>query len=52
MSRLPCSRCLMGLGITLLVIGVVLVHSIGPILILASLVALAVGVAIAPRRDR
>ncbi len=39
MSRLPCSRWLKGLGITLLVIGVVLVHSIGPFLILAGLVA-------------
>ncbi|MDE2747066.1 MAG: hypothetical protein OXI41_13970 [Chloroflexota bacterium] len=49
MSRLPCSRCLMGLGVALLVTGVALVHSIGPFLILAGHGALTAGVGPARR---
>ncbi|MDE2893242.1 MAG: hypothetical protein OXN86_12140 [Chloroflexota bacterium] len=52
MSRLPRSRCLMGLGIALVVTGVVLIHSIGPLLILAGLGALAGGVGLARRGGR
>ncbi|MCY3922513.1 MAG: fibronectin type III domain-containing protein [Chloroflexi bacterium] len=48
MSRRPCSRCLIGLGVALLVIGVVLIHSIGPFLILAGLGALAAGLTATP----
>ncbi|MDE2968455.1 MAG: hypothetical protein OXS30_13335 [Chloroflexota bacterium] len=50
MSRLSFSRCLLGLGIALLVAGVVLLPSVGPILILVGLGALATGVALAGRR--
>lgn len=49
---LICARCLLALGITLMLVSIPLLASIGPYTLIAGLIALVAGILLAPRGGR